>query len=235
MPNSLTGSAGGDIIFGNGGADSIVGNGGPDTIIGGFTADTIVSGTAADFIFGNEGNDTINTGGGAGLDTVFAGQGDDSVVAADGADTLLGNEGNDTIRAGNGIDTVSGGGGADLFAYSDADDDGNNANAGGPVEFVNDVNWAEDRFQVFVPVVFAAATGPGAAANLEDAADNAIAASLALAGGGAQRVAATFAFNGRSYVAIDQAGAFGAFTDTLDLLIDITGVTGTVATGSFTT
>ena len=45
----------------------------------------------------------------------------------------------------------------------------------------------------------------------------------------------TFAFNGRSYVAIDQAGAFGAFTDTLDLLIDITGVTGTVATGSFTT
>ena len=30
---------------------------------------------------------------------------------------------------------------------------------------------------------------------------------------------------------MDQGGAFGAFTDTLDLLIDITGVTGAVATG----
>ena len=93
------------------------------------------------------------------------------------------------------------------------------------------VRW----FLVFVPIVFAAATGPGAAANLEDAADNALAASLALAGGGAQRVAATFTFNGRNYVAMDQGGAFGAFTDTLDLLIDITGVTGTVGLANFTT
>jgi hypothetical protein len=54
-----------------------------------------------------------------------------------------------------------------------------------------------------------------------------------VAGGGAQRVAATFTFNGRSYVAIDQGGASGAFTDSF-LLIDITGFTGTVATGSFT-
>jgi Ca2+-binding RTX toxin-like protein len=237
--DSLTGSAFGDIIFGNGGADSIVGNGGPDTIIGGFTADTIVSGTAADFIFGNEANDTINTGAN-GPDTVFAGQGEDSVIAGAGRDTLLGNEGNDTIRGGDGIDTISGGAGADLFAYSASgvnggSADGDNANAGGPVEFITDLNWAEDRIQTFVAVVAANATGPGAAANLEDAADNAIAASLALAGGGAQRVAATFAFNGRSYVAIDQGGAFGAFTDSFDLLIDITGVTGTVALANFTT
>ena len=105
-------------------------------------------------------------------------------------DTLLGNEGNNTIRGGLGIDTITGGTSNDLFAYGAAADDGDNANAGGPVEFVTDVNWAEDRFLVFVPIVFVAATGPGAAANLEDAADNALAASLALAGGGAQRVAA---------------------------------------------
>jgi Ca2+-binding RTX toxin-like protein len=238
--DSLTGSAGGDIIFGNGGADTIVGSGGPDTIIGGFTADTIVSGTAADFIFGNEANDTINTGGGAGTDTVFAGQGEDSVLAADDRDTLLGNEGNDTIRGGLGIDTITGGAGADLFAYSlsagnGGAADGDNANAGGPVELITDVNFAEDRFQVFTAVTFAAASSPGAAANLEDAADAAVGAVFALAGGGANRVAATFAFNGRSYLAIDQGGAFGAFTDSFDLLLDITGFTGTVATGSFTT
>jgi hypothetical protein len=33
-------------------------------------------------------------------------------------------------------------------------------------------------------------------------------------------------------VAIDQAG-FGTFDDTADLLLDITGVTGTIATSSF--
>ena len=203
--DSLTGSAGGDIIFGNGGADSIVGNGGPDTIIGGFNADTIVAGTAADFIFGNEANDTINTGGGAGADTVFAGQGDDSVLAADGRDTLLGNEGNDTIRGGLGIDTITGGAGADLFAYSlsagnGGAADGDNANAGGPVEFITDVNFAEDRFQVFSAIAFAAASSPAQRPTWRMRPTRPSGRSLALAGGGAQRVAATFTFNGRSYV-----------------------------------
>ena len=36
-------------------------------------------------------------------------------------------------------------------------------------------------------------------------------------------------------VAVDQAGAFGAFIDTDDLLFDITGMTGTIAVGNFTT
>jgi hypothetical protein len=71
------------------------------------------------------------------------------------------------------------------------------------VELITDLNWAEDKFQVFVPIAFAAQTGAGTATNLEDAADNALAAALALAGGGAQRVAAQFSFNAQTYVAID--------------------------------
>ena len=44
--------------------------------------------------------------------------------------------------------------------------------------------------------------------------------------------AAQFTFAGRTYVAIDQA-TFGTFLDTDDLLIDITGVTGAIATSNF--
>jgi Ca2+-binding RTX toxin-like protein len=232
--DSLTGSAGADLIFGNGGDDRINAGDGANTVVGGFGADSILAGIGADVIFGNESNDTISSSG-AGADTVFAGLGDDTVITGDAADMISGNEGNDTIRGGDGIDTIAGGSGNDQFAYSDANDDGSNANGGGPVEFVSDVNWAEDKFQVFAAVTYAAVIGPGSALNLEDTADNALAAALALAGGGSQRVAAQFNFNGRTYLAIDQAGAFGAFTDDLDLLFDITGATGSVSASNFTT
>ena len=49
---------------------------------------------------------------------------------------------------------------------------------------------------------------------------------------GANVVAAQFTFGGRTYVAIDQIGV-GTFTDGTDLLIDITGVTGAIATSNF--
>jgi hypothetical protein len=48
-------------------------------------------------------------------------------------------------------------------------------------------------------------------------------------------VAAQFDFQGRTYVAIDQGGAFGSFQDANDLLLDITGAVGTIGAGNFTT
>jgi len=55
-----------------------------------------------------------------------------------GRETLQGNEENDTIRgdalAGISIDTIAGGSGNDVFAYSDGGGDGDNAIGGGPVE-----------------------------------------------------------------------------------------------------
>ena len=54
---------------------------------------------------------------------------------------------------------------------------------------------------------------------------------VSLAGGGGNVVAAQFTFAGRTYLAIDQAG-LGTF-DAQELLIDITGVTGTIATSAF--
>jgi large repetitive protein len=164
---------------------------------------------------------------------VFGGIGNDSIRSGSDQDTLQGNEGNDTIFARNGIDTISGGAGNDVFAYESQNDDGNNAAGGGPVEFITDVNFDQDRFRTFNQVTFAANMGAGTGVDLNASANNAVAAAYALAGGGANVVAAQFTFAGRTYLAIDQAG-LGAFLDNNDLLLDITGATGTIGAGDFT-
>jgi hypothetical protein len=79
-------------------------------------------------------------------------------------------------------------------------------------------------------VTFATNTGAGTGGNLNASANNATAAAFAL-NGGAGVVAAQFTFAGRTYLAIDLA-TFGSFLDTDDLLIDITGATGTIATSN---
>jgi Ca2+-binding RTX toxin-like protein len=169
--------------------------------------------------------------------TMFGGLGNDVVIGDAGRDTLQGNEGNDTIAGADGIDTISGGTGNDWFAYVGAGaaaQDGNNAAGGGPVESITDVNFDQDRFQTATQVTFAANMGAGTGANLAASANNAIASAFALAGGGTAVVAAQFTFGGRAYLAINQDATRNVFDDTGDLLLDITGVTGTIGVGDFT-
>jgi hypothetical protein len=202
-------------------------------VFGGFGNDDIV---ADRLIFGNEGDDSIVATGAGVSDTAFGGLGNDSIIGNPSAQILQGDENNDTIRGGRGIDTISGGTGNDVFAYTFAnpgqDEDGNNAAAGGPVELVTDVDWSADKFETFVNVTFATNTGAGTGADLTASANNAIAAAFASAGGGSAVVAAQFTFAGRTFVAIEQRN-FGAFSDADDLLLDITGVTGTIGTSNF--
>ena len=95
------------------------------------------------------------------------------------------------------------------------------------------MNWAEDKFDTATLVTFAANMGAGTGGDLNASANNAIAAAFALSGGGVNQVAAQFTFAGRTYLAINQDAALNAFADVGDLLIDITGVTGTIATSNF--
>jgi Ca2+-binding RTX toxin-like protein len=235
--DSIFTGSGSDFILGNGGNDTVVVAAGNDTAVGGFGADSILDGTSGNnLMFGNEGNDTLAAVGANGTDTVFGGLGDDSIRMTDNAnaanrDTLQGNEGNDTINGNDAIDTISGGTGNDVFTYDNARDDGNNAVGGGPVEFITDLDWSVDRFDVNNTTVLASNTGAGTGADLNASANNALAALYALSGNAGQ-VAAQFTFAGRTYVAIDQASN-GTFVDTDDLLIDITRVTGTIATSNF--
>jgi Ca2+-binding RTX toxin-like protein len=232
--------------LGNGGNDTFnIGSTGGVTEVGGFGNDCMFFGNGAEhsLLFGNEGNDVIEAFAGlTGATTVFAGQGNDSVITAAGRDTIQGNEGNDTIQGdaagGISIDTISGGTGNDVFAYLGAlngGQDGNNAVGGGPVEQITDLDWSADKFDTQLNVTFAANMGAGTGANLNAAATNALAAAFALGGsGGAQVTAAQFTFSGRTYVVIEQTTAGTAvFDDATDLLLDITGATGTIATSNF--
>jgi hypothetical protein len=97
------------------------------------------------------------------------------------------------------------------------------------------VNWAEDKIGTFnaTAVTFATNTGAGTGVDLNTSANNAIAAAFALNGGVATNVAAQFTFAGRTYVAINQDATQNAFADAGDLLLDITGVTGSISAGNF--
>jgi Ca2+-binding RTX toxin-like protein len=230
--DSLVSGTGADFVFGNGGNDTITAGAGANTVVGGFGTDSIVTLVAADLIFANENNDTVSAGDGA--NTVFGGLGNDTILGGAGRETIQGNENNDTIRgdaaAGISIDTISGGSGNDVFAYADAGGDGDNATGGGPVEFITDVDFSVDRFDTTPDMTFAANLGAGTGGTLADSATNAINAATAL-NGGVDTVAAQFTFGGRTYLAINLANA--GFLDTEDLLVDITGATGTIGASNF--
>jgi Ca2+-binding RTX toxin-like protein len=215
--------------FGNGGADSFSMSVNAATVVGGQGNDSVdVNVASQPLFFLNEGNDTLNHSGGAA--TVFGGLGNDSIWTASARDTLQGNEGNDTLRGHTGIDTISGGTGNDVFYYNAASEDGDNAAGGGPVEFITDVDFAVDRFRTPTALTFASNTGAGTGVDLATSATNAINAAAAL--GGTQLVAAQFTFAGRSYLAMNIDNAAN-FNDPTDLLVDITGFTGTIANGNF--
>jgi Ca2+-binding RTX toxin-like protein len=190
----LISGAGADFIFGNGGDDGIDAGNGANTVVGGFGADTIRSGTGADLVFANESDDRVQSG--DGNDTVFAGRGSDFVLAGAGADSIQGNENDDLLVGQLGADTMSGGSGRDDFAFETAGDDGNGA-AGGAIERITDLNWAEDSVHLGA-VGFAADVGTPGGANLSAAAGNAIAAAFTLNGGANQNVAAPTAPTWRS-------------------------------------
>jgi Ca2+-binding RTX toxin-like protein len=152
------------------------------------------------------------------------------VFTSAGRDTIQGNEGNDTLRGHDGIDTITGGAGNDVFSYQNAFDDGDNAVGGGPVERVTDVDWSVDRVDTAPNLTFAFNAGAGTGVDLNASANNAINAAAAL--GGTQLVAAQFTFAGRTYLAMNIDGAAN-FVDATDLLIDITGVTGSIGNSNF--
>ena len=215
--------------FGNGGADSFSLNVNAATVVGGQGNDSAnVTVVSQPLYFLNEGNDTVNHAGGAA--TVFGGLGNDSLWTANARDTLQGNEGNDTLRGDIGIDTISGGTGSDVFHYAATGEDGDNAAGGGPVELITDVDFAVDRFLTPTALTFATNTGAGTGVDLATSATNAINAAAAL--GGTQLVAAQFTFAGRSYLAMNTDNAAN-FNDPTDLLVDITGFTGSIGNTNF--
>jgi Ca2+-binding RTX toxin-like protein len=232
--DSIVTGNGADVIYGNGGNDTIVANDGNDTVVGGFGNDSVYfTNNHANLVFGNEGHDTLWVA--AGADTVYGGLGNDEIWGGGtGGQLLRGDEGNDTLVGLFGGDTLTGGSGADVFWY--ATGPGDDSNPAGYIvvrERITDLNFDEDRFRVLHTVGFATDVGSVSASSLSSAASGAIQTALAGLEGGLCHVAVQFSFGGREYLAIDQGGAINWFNDADDLLIDITGATGTIGATDF--
>ena len=168
--------------------------------------------------------------------TVFGGSGNDSILRRHpGARRCRATRATTRSAAsprGISIDTIAGGTGNDVFAYTDGDDDGNNAAGGGPLSRspTSTCRWtSSDRRggQLRRQHGGRHRRGP------ERIGQNAIAAAFALGGSGAAVVAAQLTFGGRTYLVAEQTAGTALFADATDLLIDITGVTGSIATGNF--
>jgi Ca2+-binding RTX toxin-like protein len=142
IDQTLTGTAGADVLDGGAGNDTLSGLAGNDSLFGGLGDDLLFGGKGNDLIDGGGGNDTASyadaTSGvrvdlailtrqstGAGLDTLtdiesLVGSGFNDILKGDaGANTLSGGGGSDTLRGGGGDDVLAGGAGRDLL-FGDA-------------------------------------------------------------------------------------------------------------------
>lgn len=106
----LFGGNGNDRLFGGSGLNQINGDAGDDEIYGGNDADTINGGSGIDKIYALAGDDIINSGPG-GVPNSQGLQFADLVLGLDGNDTITGGGGLDVFWGGNGNDTLIGGAG----------------------------------------------------------------------------------------------------------------------------
>ncbi|MBD2505061.1 beta strand repeat-containing protein [Anabaena azotica] len=223
LNNNITGNAANNILNGLDGDDVFFSLAGDDIINAGNGNDTVFAGL---------GNDTLN--GDVGNDTLYGEEGNDIISGGDGNDLLYGDADNDTLSGGAGGDTLTGGLGADRFVYSNVGD-----SLLGTPDRIIDFNPVEgDRIVVnslptalFNVGVLSTASystlNAAAIAAYEDANPN-LTGSQPLT----TNQAVFFGWNGGTYLSVNDGIA--GFNASSDLFINVTGITGTLATGSLT-
>jgi len=125
---TLTLTAGRDVVDGLGGNDTLFGLGGDDELSGGEGNDRIEGGDGVDLLRGDAGDDTLLGGaaadilrGGLGNDTLSGGDAADRLLGEDGDDRLFGDAGADFLSGGRGVDVLTGGAGRDRFELRGGD------------------------------------------------------------------------------------------------------------------
>ena len=144
--DSITGTAGQDMLYGGAGQDTLTGLAGADLLYGGLGNDSLLGDDGDDWLFGGAGNDTLN--GGAGIDEVSyedtaasvavnlslaaaqdtRGAGRDVLIGIENlrggsfADTLTGNAGENYLTGNDGNDSLSGLAGNDTLVGDRGDD-----------------------------------------------------------------------------------------------------------------
>jgi Ca2+-binding RTX toxin-like protein len=189
------------------------------------TGTTAINGT------GNTGNNILT--GNSANNTLNGGDGNDTLNGGAGIDTLYGEDGNDTISGGVGSDTITGGLGTDRFVYSNFND----SLLAAPDRIIDFNPGESDRIALtalptalFNAGIFSTATTLNAAAiaAYQDANPN-LAGTQSLTA----NQAVFFGWNDGTYLSVNDG--LSAFNSSSDLLINVTGITGTIATGLLTT
>jgi len=210
------------------GNDTVYGHLGNDYLDGGAGNDTLSGGDGNDFLNGGSGNDSLN--GGSGNDSLNGGDGNDSLSGGDGNDSLSGGDGNDILLGGLGQDTLLGGAGNDIYreAFGDSLVTGRDRLADFaigsdkvdlltmPVSLSRAVNTTASDLFVLAKQVFADSDGTKSG-------------NQPLGVNSAAIAVVTSGITGTYLIAND----FGTgFNSSRDLVISITGYTGTLPVGS---
>jgi Ca2+-binding RTX toxin-like protein len=253
---TIDGKDGDDIITGTDYSDTIDGGAGTDTYVAsGGTAISVTLNTSTDATVTVTGgaDDTIvnveNVTGTSGDDTITGDSADNTIVGGAGADTLTGGAGADTLTGGDGEDIfVVGASATDVVTYAGADTDASN------IEAIIDFVVADDTIQITDTVTFAGLTmaaGTSSAtvsigsAQIDAGADiDALTAAMQANTAGTASTAdaaglqayvfetasGTDGLDGKTFLVINDGTAA---IEATDVIIDITGVTGTLTSADF--
>lgn len=174
--------------------------------------------------------ETIDLSGITGTDSISTGILGAEITGLNGNDVLIGTNRDDKITGGVGADVMTGGAGADTFVVAAQ------STAAG-IDRITDFVGGVDKIKTGITPVTAVLTDLTASnfstsANLAAAAAAAVAAAEAATTGNYASAgdAVTFKYNDKTYLTIND-GANTSFTDGTDILIEITGITGTLVIG----
>ena len=206
----------------------ITGNSGNNFLDGGVGVDTVNYSNATAAVIVSLSSDYLNTPpnsatGGGGSDNL---SNFENVIGSNFNDTLIGSSGNNTLTGAGGKDTLTGGLGSDRFDYKTLTNSllGSTNNS---FDVITDFNSTTGNDLFLVTTARAGFTNAGAVTTLNNAG---IIAKLTTTNFGAN-FAAQFTFGTRTFVAINNATA--GFSATTDAIIEVTGLTGTLATSNF--
>ncbi|MBC5763164.1 beta strand repeat-containing protein [Ramlibacter albus] len=168
---------------------------------------------------------------------ITGGSGSDTLFGSDGADQIVGGAGNDRIQFGTGVsqgDIATGGAGTDQFRFVSA------AQSAGTAQVVKITDFVAGTDKIALvgigTVVSISAVTTGTVATADTLADVYAGAGATTGSTAASPAARVLTVSGGlqagTFLVIDTNGN-NSFTDTTDMLVNITGVTGTVATGDF--